>query len=326
MSELEFLESLRANPALLPSSQDQLDKAVAFMDRWFGIRTGFKSDWDVLHGMECLGVPPKILARYIQLQEERSNPKSPQSFKRSTHDFYSLICRDSMLGCVHSRRWGVIVDSAVIIASLVRHLGGCKTLLDFGCHAGYHSAWFAQSLGTQVVGIDECESACRFGAEKAKQIGLSRDQISFAANLDSLDQPILFDVIVSIDGATRWVGDDLARIASLLAPSGIYVSVEEFAGETELKRALGGTGLDLLYADTVGGGRGDAFALKQMLVAGSADRGSAVKEIDKQSRVIVDRGLYRFLGHHATTDDKCVTSQFRLELQREPAFQPRNET
>lgn len=97
-----------------------------------------------------------------------------------------------------------------------------KTVLDFGCGTGRHSAELAQR-GLTVIGVDRSESMLRLASLRAKKLGLTIDYFrQIPSNVD-------FDLVLSLFAVLNYVppGSELRNtlnnLRSALKPDGIAI-------------------------------------------------------------------------------------------------------
>lgn len=136
----------------------------------------------------------------------------------------------------------LILSSFKFLYSFLQKICKGKTVLDYGCGKGIHSAFPAVAGAEKVIGIDLSEKSLDIARERIKREGLS-DKVEFkrmdCENLEFL--PDSFDII--LDGGTFSSLDlnkALPELARVLKSDGILLGIETFGHNpfTNLKRKL----------------------------------------------------------------------------------------
>jgi SAM-dependent methyltransferase len=267
-------KQLMAEKRLLGLPIDDVSRIDGYLRSQWGISPPVAPhDWDKVFA-QIAG--PNLYQRFKYLHDKQASflkrkMAIPSEISRR---FYDLVADERISGFIHSQKRSYILDTAVLLISLISHLKVTNRILDIGCHIGYHPILLALETGCGLHGIDRSEVAIEF-AKRKSPAGLD---ISFMAGSFPGDLPSeSFELVFAIDSVLP-TAENITKLASLLQSDGVLILVGDYYEFDNLafRQALGKADLGFGLADIVGGWigeeRGYNSASAFLLIKGSANQ------------------------------------------------------
>jgi hypothetical protein len=219
---------------------------------------------------------PDLYQRFRYLHDKKASYLQRQKAipAEISQRFYDLIADERISGFIHSQKRSYILDTAVLLISLISHLKITNRILDIGCHIGYHPILLALETGCGLHGMDRSKVAI----EVAKRKSPTDLEIFFTAGSFPGDSPSAsFELIFAIDSVLP-TAENLTTLASLLQSDGVlllvgdYYEFDNLAFRQAMCRANLGFGLADIVGGWIGEERGYESASVLLLIKGSANQ------------------------------------------------------
>ncbi len=195
--------------------------------------------------------------------------------------FYDGICSDPLLGIVHSAKRPYILDSLAALHWVCGNLEIEGSVLDVGCHGGYHTSWIGQRSGITAMGVDASEQAISYANRRHHAAGTTY----ICGDVRNWRPAETFEVVFMDDGPFG-LDRDVDRSLKMLIDEnlrlgGVVVSIGDEAATsvTEIKDTATAYGLSLGLSDVVGGWFGDRYEGSPVLVFVKDGRGDVPGEM-----------------------------------------------
>ena len=159
-------------------------------------------------------------------------PLTEGANKEQLHQFYDYIAHPDVSCVVHSMKTDAIAVSGFAVEAALPKAG---RILELGCSIGHLTTFYArQSSLRDVVGCDFSERSifrARKEAKKRKINNVSFEVVDIDSSLPSgpFDAVVSTQVLSGINNRRETLG----RIAKILAPNGIVVSIEPLGTAAE---------------------------------------------------------------------------------------------